>query len=160
MRIIDRIEEIFLSISILIATLLVLINVILRLMGLGLTWSEELIRYLLIWVTFIGMSVCAKENTHMSIEFIPQLLKGAAYKVLMFIVYVIAIIFSVMLIWYSFKLVDFSAQSNQVSPGLGIPIAIVYFVIPFSGCLVLIRYIQQIILLFSNNRHKPLQQRS
>ncbi|SHT21630.1 tripartite AtP-independent periplasmic transporter subunit DctQ [Mycobacteroides abscessus subsp. abscessus] len=148
MKILNRIEDIFIAMSIMIATLLVIVNVILRVMGSGLTWSEELIRYLLIWVTFVGMSVCSRESEHMSIEFIPQLLKGKSYKLLMAIIYVVAIIFSFMLVWYSYLLVDFSSQTGQKTSGLGINFSIVYLIIPLSGCLLVIRYIQLLVHLF------------
>ncbi len=147
-KIIDRIEDVFISISIMIATLLVVVNVLLRTMGSGLTWSEELIRYFLIWVTFVGMSVCARNSEHMSIEFIPQMLKGVANKIVMAIIYVIALVFSIMLIWYSFQLVKFSLQTNQVTSGLSLPFYIIYAIIPLSGVLLVIRYIQQILSLF------------
>jgi C4-dicarboxylate transporter, DctQ subunit len=148
LKIIDRIEEVFISISIMIATLLVLVNVLLRIMGSGLTWSEELIRYFLIWVTFVGMSVCARHNEHMGIEFIPQMLKGVPYKILMSLIYSIGLAFSVMLILYSSQLVSFSVQTGQVTSGIGIPFSVIYAIIPLSGVLLVIRYIQQIVKLF------------
>ncbi|RFU70503.1 TRAP transporter small permease [Peribacillus saganii] len=150
MKIIDRIENVFISVSILIATLLVIVNVVLRVMGSGLTWSEELIRYFLIWVTFVGMSTCARDNEHMSIEFIPQMLKGTAQKIVLAIIYAVGLVFSILLIWYSYQLVNFSLQTGQVTSGLGIPISVIYFIIPISGILVAIRYLQQLIKLFSN----------
>jgi len=144
-RFISRLEEIIIAISILFATILILVNVALRLMGSGITWSEELIRYLLILVTFIGMSVCARDGEHVSIEFIPQMLKGKANTILMVVINSVSLIFSIMLTWYSFQLFQFSWKTGQLSPGLGLPIFLIYAVTPLSGLLVTIRYFQQII---------------
>lgn len=154
MKVIDRLEEVFISLSILIATLLVLVNVILRLMGSGITWSEELIRYLLIWVTFVGMSVCARQREHVSIEFIPQMLKAQTHKILMIFIQFTSLIFSIILTLYSFQLLRFNIETGQVTPGLGLPFYLIYLVIPLSGMLLIVRYSQELIKLFVQ---KPLE---
>ncbi|MBM4763633.1 TRAP transporter small permease [Bacillus sp. B15-48] len=151
MKIINKIEEAFISFSILFATLLVLVNVTLRMFGKGITWSEELIRFMLIWVTFIGISVCARNDEHFSIEFIPQLVRGKVKKGLMFVIYVLSLIFSVIFTWYSFKLLQFTFGNGQLTPGLGVPFALIYGIIPLSGFLLIIRYVQQLIKCFSTN---------
>jgi TRAP-type C4-dicarboxylate transport system permease small subunit len=37
-------------------------------MGVGLSWSESLVRYLVLWVGFIGASLAAREGRHITIE--------------------------------------------------------------------------------------------
>ena len=152
MKIINRIEEVFVSFGILLATILVLVNVVLRQMGSGLTWSEELIRFIIIWITFIGMSVCSKDNDHMSIEFIAEMLNGKANKLLMAFIYLLALILGIMLTWYSFQLFLFSLDTAQVTPGLDVPFYFIYLIIPISGVLLIIRYIQQLIKLFNKKQ--------
>ncbi len=37
-------------------------------LGIGLSWSEPLVRYLVLWVGFIGASLAAREGRHITIE--------------------------------------------------------------------------------------------
>jgi len=39
-------------------------------MGLGLPWSESLVRYLVLWIGFIGASLATREGRHITIEVI------------------------------------------------------------------------------------------
>ncbi|QQK74704.1 TRAP transporter small permease [Salicibibacter cibarius] len=145
MKILDRLEEIFISVTIMLGVLLVFVNAILRFIDIGNSWSEELTRYLIIWSTFIGASVCVRKGMHISIDLLPQLLKGAKERVLKAFIHLSAIVFSLILVVYSLEFVFFSAQMNQITPGLNIPFYIVYCVIPISGVLLTIRYIQNFI---------------
>ena len=38
--------------------------------GVGLPWSESLVRYLVLWVGFIGASLASREGRHITIEVI------------------------------------------------------------------------------------------
>lgn len=142
MRILDRAEEIFIALSILTATVLVFANVVLRSLGSGLYWSDELIRYLFIWLTFVGISVCIRHDDHISIEFIPELLRGQAKMMLRLVLNVLAIVFSCLFIWYSFQFVQFAYGRSQVTSALNIPFYMVYMIMPISGVLILLRYVQ------------------
>jgi C4-dicarboxylate transporter DctQ subunit len=144
-KILDKIEEIFISAAILFSALLVLLNVVLRLTGNGSIWSEELIRYLLIWVTFIGLSFCVRKNDHMLIDFLPGLLKGNFKKSLLLLNHSIGLLFALVFSWFSLEFINFSMNTNQLSPALNVPMYIIYIVIPISGLLMAIRYSQKII---------------
>src|SRR5699024_10234773 len=111
-----RIEEMFLGITLLLTTIIAFINVLLRQVGVGMVWTEELIRYLIIWISFIGASVCVREGSHLSIDAIPSLLKGTAKKILMGLVYLICLIFSIMLTWYSYVFIKGMSGDAQLSP--------------------------------------------
>lgn len=148
MKILDRMEEAFIAFTLLAATLLVTLNVAMRWMDLGTSWSEELTRYLLIAMTFVGMSVCARYSDHVSIDLVPMLSKGNLKITVHAIIYVIAIIFSIVFTWYGFELVLFVQNTTQEAPSLGIPMYLVYVIMPIGGLLTTIRYIQNIITLF------------
>lgn len=49
--------------------LLAFAQIVLRnFMGIGLSWSEPLVRYLVLWVGFIGASLAARQGRHITIE--------------------------------------------------------------------------------------------
>lgn len=148
MKILDKLEEGFIAVTLLAATILVTINVVMRWMNLGTTWSEELTRYLLIAMTFIGMSVCAKRSEHVGVDLLPMLSKGKAKIAVHGIIYLICIIFSVLFTWYGFELMQTIKGTSQLTPSLGVPMYIIYIVLPIGGLLTTIRYLQHFIALF------------
>lgn len=125
----------------LLTVLLVFINVLLRQLGLGVSWTEELIRYLIIWMTFIGASVCVSKGSHISIDAIPKLFKGKARKVYDGFIYIISFIFSVGLLWFAFIFIRGQMNTAQLSPALGLPMYYFYFSILIMAVLITIRYV-------------------
>lgn len=140
MKIYNRIEEIFISILVLVSSGMVFINVILRQFNMGMPWTEELIRYLIIWITFLGMSVCVREGSHISIDAIPNMLKGTAKKLLEATVHLLCIVFSLLMTWFSFLFLESLSDAGQLSPALGVPMHYFYFVILISSFVIIFRY--------------------
>lgn len=47
-----------------------------NLFGVGLSWSEPLVRHLVLWVGFIGAAIAAREGRHIGLEIAPRLFGG------------------------------------------------------------------------------------
>ena len=130
------------------AAILVFVNVLFRFFDNSILWSEELIRYLIILLTFIGGSTGVREGSHYCIDLLPTMLKGKWKLALNAFIYAVGFVFSVFLTYYSWKAMQFVKGSSQLSPGLQIPMYTVYCIIPIAGLLVLLRYATLIIGLF------------
>jgi C4-dicarboxylate transporter DctQ subunit len=99
----------------------------------SLGWGEELLRYLLIWTTFLGSYLAMKGNEHLSIglffKWFPrkwqQPLDAAANLLLL----VFLAIFTVLSLQYTLKF--FADESTT----LGIPMGLVYGILPIGGIL-------------------------
>jgi C4-dicarboxylate transporter DctQ subunit len=150
MKILDKIENAFIALTIFAATILVTLNVVMRWMGLGTSWSEELTRYLLISMTFIGISVCARNNEHIGIDLLPLLSKGKVKILVHAVIYVVCLIFSALFTWYGIELVQFIHGTSQEMPSLGAPMYLIYLTMPIGGLLMTVRYVQNLITLFRN----------
>ena len=51
------------------STFLLFINVVLRyVFHYGMSWAEEVTRYILLWTVFVGAGVISREGTHVSME--------------------------------------------------------------------------------------------
>lgn len=148
MQKLNRLEEFVIAILMLISSVLVFINVFLRQFNLGLPWTEELIRYLIIWITFLGMSACVREGTHISIDAIPDMLKGKAKQWLQAVIYVLCILFSVLMTWYSYLYLSKLSTTGQLSPALGVPMHYFYVVILISSFIIIFRYFFKLIGVF------------
>ena len=142
-RFLGRIEEIFCAAALLTTALVLFVNVVLRyVFSASTSWAEELIRYLMIWITFIGGSVCVRRGAHIRMDFLlgvlPEKMAGALTR----LVYLIAAGFCVALFRYSYQLVRFTVELEQTSPAMGIPMWIPYLAMPLGSALMALRFVQ------------------
>ena len=65
MRFLERLEKFFLGGCMLFTTLLLFVNVMLRyFFHSGIFWVEETLRYLMVWIIFIGIVSCVRDDSH------------------------------------------------------------------------------------------------
>ena len=110
-------------------------------------WAEELARYAIVWITFVGASVCVYKGAHIGVDVIMNVLSEKPKKILSIILAVFSLIFSVVFTYFSFKITMNVQGTNQVSSTMGIPMYLVYAAMPVGGLLMSIRYLQQFISL-------------
>lgn len=101
-------------------------------------WTEELARFLLIWIGMLGASLAFRERAHLGLELLPAKLEGMPASVLRyFTLAVIAFFAATVLIAGGGNLVSLTWELRQYSAVLGMPIAWVYSVVPLTGVLIL-----------------------
>lgn len=145
----NKLEEYFLGISILIITGILFMNVVLRyLFNSSIEWAEEFTRYGVMWITFIGASVCIYKGAHLGIDTLISALEKRGIRFLTFLVYIVATIFSFLFFYLSLLMTIKIYETGQLSAVLRIPMFYVYAALPLSGLLMTLRFIQQIILEF------------
>jgi len=143
----QKLEKNFLAWAIICSSLLLFVNVVMRYVFLlPIYWAEELSRYLMVWMIFIGASQVTLQGGHIAVDIVPRLLSKRANVILAFIVNLVCILFSIVLIYFSYKQMMRVKVAQQISPAMEIPMWIAYLAIPLGTLLMLIRYIQQIIL--------------
>lgn len=106
-------------------------------MGEASTFTEELARFLLIWIGMLGAAYIAGENGHLAIDLLPRKLEGENKRKLQMVINAIIILFVVLaLIIGGGQLVYISYILDQTSAALQIPLAYVYLILPVSGLLI------------------------
>lgn len=106
--------------------------------GIPSSFTDELARFLMIWVGILGAAYVSGKNMHVAIDLIPSKCTPKTKKLLSKIVGVLIILFSLAgLIIGGLRLVYITYVLDQNSPALQIPLAIVYMVIPLSGALII-----------------------
>ena len=81
-KFIDNFEEYFCVWSLAFMTILVFIQVVMRyVFRNSLSWSEELARYIFLWLSWIGASYAVKERSHFRVEMFADIFKGKARKI-------------------------------------------------------------------------------
>ncbi|WP_226037837.1 TRAP transporter small permease [Aquibacillus saliphilus] len=148
-----KVEEVIIAMGLLVVTVLLFVNIVLRFgFSANRSWAEEFIRYVMIWITFIGASVCFRKGMHVGVDFLMDLLKGKTKKGLQLFVNLICIVFMVFLIRYSIELVLFTQNTGQITPSLQIPLYYVYLAIPVGSALSLVHLLIQTIQLIRNKQ--------
>ena len=143
LSVVDRIEEYGMVILLAVMTIIIFVQVIARyVFRSSIPWSEEIARYLFIWIVYFAISYGVRVNAHIRVDaFITILPKFMEMPVRVFS-NVLFMIFSGLMVYYGIKVVSFILASKQVSPALGIPMGLVYMAVPVGFVMTFIRIIQ------------------
>lgn len=107
-------------------TLLITIQVVLRnLFNAPLAWSEELARYLFIWMTFIAGYLGARQNKHIGVAALQNALPPLGGRILRFLSFFICAAFFTIIVVATIQF--WPRLMKQTSPALEMPVAFVYF---------------------------------
>ncbi|WP_434036421.1 TRAP transporter small permease [Formosa sp. 4Alg 33] len=110
------------------------------------SFTDELSRYLMVWLGILGAAYVSGKNMHVAIDVLPQRFSERTQKQLRLFVFALVIAFAfVAMVVGGFRLVYITYVLEQRSPSLQIPLAAVYAVIPLSGMLIIYYKITDII---------------
>lgn len=105
-------------------------------LGEPLVWSEEVIRYALIWTVFLGSGVAIKQGMLAAVEIVSQLAPAYLRKVLVGASILICCAFWAVLLVYGIFILD--AVQGMSSGALEMPMPLVYLAIPVGAGIALI----------------------
>lgn len=101
------------------------------------SYTEELARYLLIWIGLIGAAYASGRKLHLAIDLVPNRLTGRWRKGLAIVIELCVAAFAVgVLVGGGLELVLLTLSLGQTSAALGIPVGWVYLALPLSGALI------------------------
>lgn len=158
-KFIDKTAE-YISSTLLIATsMLVFIQVILRyFFNYSISWSEEVSLLMIVWFIFIGCSVTAKEDGHISMEILENILPKKGKMVSVIIVNIINVIFCGIIIYAGIGMVRNAIELNSLATSINMPLWFTYVSVPVGMTLMLIQYVfkllESIILLISKEENE------
>ncbi|MCP3956006.1 MAG: TRAP transporter small permease [Desulfobacterales bacterium] len=143
-KILTFFEEWTLFVTVMVALIALFCNVVLRYgFNYSLAWSEELVRQVIIYTTLIGCSAAVKARSMIKIDASVQLLP-ALKTPLTFFSSTVTLIFSVMMIYYGWKMAALQVVTNQKTIIMQIPYVYIFSILPLMGGMMLIRVIQVI----------------
>jgi len=118
-----------LAIALCLALMVVLVfgNVVLRYgFNSGITVSEELSRWLLVWLTFLGAIVAVREHSHLGVDTFVRMLGPAGKRVCFIVNYCLMLFADWLLLSGSWR--QTLINWDDRAPATGLSIAIFYFV--------------------------------
>ena len=102
------------------------------------SFTDELARFLLIWVGLLGAAYVTGKKLHLAIDIIPSKLTGKGAKNLnIFINLTVALFAALVMVWGGLRLVYLTLTLNQTSAALNMPLGYVYSVLPLSGLIII-----------------------
>lgn len=138
-KVLSFFEEWTLFITVLVAMVSLFANVVLRYgFHYSLAWSEELVREVILYTTFIGCSVAVKKRSTIRIDAFVQLVPVLKYPFEIFS-HVVTLLFCVIIIYFGVLLAQLQVMSGQKTLILQIPTAFLYAILPLMGGLMFIR---------------------
>ncbi|MDK2801309.1 MAG: hypothetical protein PWQ70_2928 [Clostridiales bacterium] len=153
---VDRFATILSQMTIVIMVLTVLCQVFMRyFLRDPLVWGDELAKYSLAYMTFIGAAVALRNQQLASMDMLVSKLSNKSKKIIFILVYALEICLLIFLLYYSTTLISQDFVKEQLSPALQVPMGWVYFCMPLGLSVMLIQVImllwQEIIEIKSMN---------
>ncbi len=128
----NRLAEGVMAVMLLAMTLLVGVQIAGRFVfSYSIFWSDELARFLLIWISFLGMSVGICRGAHPGIDSLVRALPPRSARVVLTLALVLSLLFFAVIIVYGGVLALRTWRQRSVA--LELPMAIPYLAVPVSG---------------------------
>lgn len=140
-NIVDKCLFSFLYLMLIVMLILIVIQISSRfIFKIPTTYTDESIRFSLVWMCLLGASFCFGQKKHISVETFSSRIKGIPSHILSIVLSLLSICFISLVLIYGG--VHLSALvHSQRTPSLGIPMSVVYSVVPISGVISLIYFI-------------------
>ena len=104
------------------------------------SWAEELARYCMIWIIFIGISIAAQNGEHYCVQALNLFLPQKALHIIRIICTVFVIGFNILASYYGIFIVRYQMESSQITPSLNWPMWLIYLAIPVGLTLMAVQY--------------------
>lgn len=133
----NKIEGWFMIIGIAAMGVIMTLEVFFRLFFFALTWSEELAKYIFVWVVFIGMCYGIGKGLHIRMELLEEKMPPVIKKLMLIVGDIILILLFIYLLGPSWEY--FVSQCSQKVATIPIHMGYVTIVVPISFVLCLIQ---------------------
>lgn len=151
----DNIEEFLMLVFLGAMTLIMGIQVLSRyVLGMSLSWSEELTRYLFIWSGFLSVSYCTRRCVSIKIEQFVAIFPRRGKAMFKVVNHTVELILFIYLLPFAWKYFYSAVLSGQTSPALGLPMYYVQAAPMVGFALCAFRVLQRWVIEFNVVRGK------
>jgi len=100
------------------------------------SWSEELARFLQVWIALLASALCIQQGMHLGVDYLLYAVPPRGRAVLEVLVHVLVSGFLLLLLVQGIKILDVAAV--QSSPAMGINMWYAYLAVPVGAALMLL----------------------
>ena len=137
---ISRLEQILITVLLSAMILTAFLQIVLRnFFSTGLAWGDPMVRYLVIWVGFIGAVIATREGKHITIEIVSHWLPGQANRYVQSASHLFSAIVCGLLTWAAFKFVRVEALMGG-SAIFALPVWVPQVIIPVAFGIMTLRF--------------------
>jgi TRAP-type C4-dicarboxylate transport system permease small subunit len=109
-------------------------------------WTEELARFLLIWVSMLGGALAFGTKAHLGVDYFVGKLHPESSKAMAVIIHLIVLFFGVAVFLYGGgTLVTDALAMEQMTPALGMKMGHVYLALPIAGVFIVLFTVEHLI---------------
>ncbi|HKU09480.1 MAG TPA: TRAP transporter small permease [Bradyrhizobium sp.] len=153
LRILDRLEELLITILIAAATLIIFVAVMHRylvgvsflypiLFPINLSWAQEVCIYMFVWMAKFGAAYGVRTGIHVGVDVLVNKLNPPARKVTVMFGLLCGALFTSVVGTMGAKFVYGLYYTDQVSPDLELQMWIIYLCVPLGSYLMCFRFLQ------------------
>jgi len=100
------------------------------------SWSEELARFLQVWIALLASALCVQQGMHLGVDYLLYAVSPRARALLEVLVHVLVSGFVLLLVVQGLRLLEVAAV--QSSPAMGINMWYAYLAVPVGAALMLL----------------------
>ena len=138
-RRVNALCEMGLFVTMVLMTIVTLLQIVFRLWFRALTWSEELTCFLLVAASFLGTAVAFKRGAHIAVTFVLNALPASLKKLTLLAIDVVGILFFAVLAFYGGVLCV--QESGQMATAIAISMSWIYLIFPVTGVISILHLI-------------------
>lgn len=99
------------------------------------SWSEEIARYIQVWMILLASSICIRKNTHLAVDYLTHKMNFKNKKKIDIGINLLLLFYLFVITTYGWRLVVTIFTFGQTSAAMLIPMYLIYLAIPVSGLL-------------------------
>jgi len=142
---ISRVEQALIAALLAVMILMAFSQIVLRnFFSTGIAWGDALVRYLVVWVGFVGAAIAAKEDKHITIDVLSRWITGAGQRTIQAISHFSSAVICGLLTWAGIKFIGFEAQMGGTA-FFNFPVWVPELIIPIAFGLMTLRYTLRLI---------------
>lgn len=124
-------------------------------MNAPLFWTEEMIRYATVWLTFVGAAAASQYGDHMDMNMFTEVKSPRFQAIHQALIHGLVLLFAVLLTWQGARFCILNGM--QTAPATGLPMLVVYGATAIGGVMLILVSIHKIILCLSgeSTREEP-----
>ena len=106
----------------------------------SIAWSDEYARYSMVAIVYLGLMLASRNGSHFVVELVPMIFPKPVVKVVSVLVALLVDAFAVFLLRYGWTVSSKMLSQGKMSPMMGVPLGIVYLLIPVGIVLMAVFY--------------------
>jgi TRAP-type C4-dicarboxylate transport system permease small subunit len=131
----------------------VALGVVTRALGQPLIWTDELSRFLMVWLAVFGWVLASRKRIHVRIRYFQDLLPARAHTTVERVFQLTLTVFGVLIAWYGVGLVG----KNHDLEATSLPIAMAWMYVPMvlAGVVTAMQGASDVVATFGRSRAAP-----